>query len=146
MQLPADNALSELAQSIQLAITPVFLLSGVAVFLGVLNTRLVRVIDRTRVLESAERTPQDTDVAELKVLFERRHWINRAISLCTLSALLVCFVVALMFLGTVVHIDLARIVAILFIAAMLALIVGLLSFLREVHLGVRHFKRAFAVR
>lgn len=142
MQIGADAALSELAQSIQLAITPVFLLSGVAVFLGVLNTRLTRVIDRTRVLESRERTPDDADSAEMVVLMDRRHWINRAITLCTLCALLVCFVVAIMFLGTVVDFNVAKFVAFLFIASMMTLIVGLLCFLREVHMAVRYFRRA----
>jgi hypothetical protein len=141
MQLPADAALSELAESIQLAITPVFLLSGVAVFLGVLNTRLTRVIDRTRVLEARRGAPEETDRTELTVLFDRRYWINRAITLCTFCALLVCFVVAAMFLGAVVHVRVAMLVAFLFIGAMLALIVGLLAFLREVHLGVRYFQR-----
>ena len=89
MQFSSDAALSELAQSIQLAITPVFLLSGVAVFLNLLNTRLTRVIDRVRVLENREDAPEDTDAAELEVLARRRRWINRAITLCTLCALLV---------------------------------------------------------
>jgi hypothetical protein len=141
MQLPADAALSELAQSIQLAITPIFLLSGVAVFLGVLNGRLARVIDRTRVLEDRREASEETDHTELTVLFERRYWINLAITLCTFCALLVCLVVASIFVGVVVHVRVAMLVAVLFIGAMLTLIVGLLAFLREVHLGVRYFKR-----
>lgn len=142
MQPSADVALTVLGHSIQLALTPVFLLSGVAVFLGVLNTRLVRVIDRTRVLESRDDRPDEEDSYEMSVLFRRRHWINRAITLCTLSALLVCFLVAVMFLGTFVEFDVTKIVALLFIASMLSLIGGLLSFLREVNLGVRYFRRA----
>ena len=147
MQLPNDVALSRLAESIQLAITPVFLLSGVAVFLGVLNTRLTRVIDRTRAIETREDTPEDTGESELGVLAQRRHWINLAITLCTLCALLVCIVVGLMFLGSVVHIkQVVKIVAFLFVAAMLGLIAGLLCFLREIQLAVVYFRRRVAPR
>lgn len=147
MQFSSDAALSELAQSIQLAITPVFLLSGVAVFLTLLNARLTRVIDRVRVLENREEAPEDTDAAELEVLARRRRWINRAITLCTLCALLVSFVVALMFLGTIVHIRaVVHIVAILFVTAMLGLIFGLLCFLREIQLAVRYFRHSSLLR
>lgn len=142
MQVQSDAELSALAQSIQLAITPVFLLSGVAVFLGVLNARLIRVIDRTRVLENREDQPEDPDAIELAVLFQRRHWINRAITLCTICAVLISIVVAIMFIGAIVHFDVAKLVAFLFIGSMVALIVGMLSFLREIHLGVRYFRHA----
>jgi hypothetical protein len=147
MQLPNDAALARLAESIQLAITPVFLLSGVAVFLALLNTRLTRVIDRTRVLETRHETPDDTDTSELVVLAQRRHWINLGITLCTLCALLVCIVVGLMFLGTVVHIRyVVKIVAFLFVAAMIGMIVGLLCFLREIQLAVLFFRQRVAPR
>ena len=146
MQVQTDTELSALAQSIQLAITPVFLLSGVAVFLGVLNARLIRVIDRTRILENREDEPEDPDAIELAVLFQRRHWINRAITLCTICAVLISIVVAVMFIGALVHFNVARLVAFLFIASMVALIVGMLSFLREIHLGVRYFRHAVPPR
>jgi hypothetical protein len=146
MQLQSDADLTALAQSIQMAITPVFLLSGVAVFLGVLNARLIRVIDRTRILENREDEPEDPDAIELAVLFQRRHWINRAITLCTICAVLISIVVAAMFIGALVHFNVARLVAFLFIASMIALIVGMLSFLREIHLGVRYFRRAVPPR
>ena len=146
MQIQTDAELSALAQSIQLAITPVFLLSGVAVFLGVLNARLIRVIDRTRILENREDKPEDPDAIELAVLFQRRHWINRAITSCTICAVLISIVVATMFIGALVHFNVTRLVAFLFIASMIALIVGMLSFLREINLGVRYFRHAVPPR
>jgi len=48
-------AISSIAQTIQLAIAPVFLLAGIGSILNVLAGRLARVVDRSRVLE--ERTP-----------------------------------------------------------------------------------------
>lgn len=144
MQVPVEGSITELGRSIQMAIAPVFLLSGVAAFLNVLHARLLRVIDRTRFLEGIE--TNDSIEHELDILVQRRHWINRSITLCTLCALLICFVVSLLFVGAVIHFELTKLVVGLFIAAMAALIGALLSFLREVHMAVRHFRRSASPR
>ncbi|WP_318258474.1 DUF2721 domain-containing protein [Geobacter anodireducens] len=62
--------------------------------------------------------------------------INWAISSCTISALLVCVVIALLFVGAFLHINVSDIAALLFVFAMLALIGGLLGFLREIYLAI----------
>lgn len=49
--MPATESLSPLTEAIQLAIAPVFLLTGVAGMLNALGSRLARVIDRGRALE-----------------------------------------------------------------------------------------------
>ena len=41
------NSIQSIASVIQLAVAPVFLLAGIAGLLGVLSTRLGRIIDRT---------------------------------------------------------------------------------------------------
>jgi hypothetical protein len=139
-QMAVDKEVTALGAAIQMAITPAFLLSGVAAFLNVLNTRLVRVIDRTRLIETHD--PQnDDDTAELRVLLRRRRYINRSITWSTACALLVAFVIMLMFLGIVVHFAVVKLVVFLFIASMIAFIVALLSFLREVNLAVRFFRK-----
>jgi len=60
------------------------------------------------------------------------HW---AIGLCTSCALLVCVVIALLFVGSAAAIDLSTFISLLFILAMLALVAGLLCFLREITLA-----------
>lgn len=147
-------AITALAHIIQLAVAPVFLLSGVAGFLAVLTNRLSRIIDRTRTLESdhaiasghmSKPSPQETPTlvgAELRVLRDRARLINRAITLCTLCALLVASVVAVLFLGAFFKPVFSIIVAPIFIAAMLALVAGLLSFLHEIHLATKHMREA----
>ena len=144
LQIVADPEVTVLATAIQMSIAPAFLLSGVAAFLAVLNSRLARVIDRTRMIEPL--TLEDEDINELRILMRRRKYINRAITLSTACALLVALVIALMFLGIVVHFAVVKIVVSLFIAAMLALIGALLMFLREVHLAVRYFRREVILR
>lgn len=132
------STLDGLAHAIQLAVAPVFLLSGVAALLAVLTNRLARIIDRLRSLD-------DDDPAaapEAALLGRRIRAINRAITFCTYAALLVAGVVATMFVGVVFRVDLTAVVATAFVLAMGALIAGLTSFLAEIHLTTRHWRDA----
>jgi hypothetical protein len=134
-----ETPIAGLAHAIQLAVAPVFLLSGIAGLLGVLTNRLARVIDRSRQLEGIAAVDQYVS-AELRVLRVRVTHINRAITLCTYAALLVAGVVGTLFLGAFAEVDLARVIATAFVVAMLALIAGLSSFLREIHVATKHYR------
>jgi hypothetical protein len=124
--------------AIQQAVAPVFLLTGIGSILGVLTNRLGRAVDRSRRLgETAAERLQNTMEQELQTLNRRTRWIRRAISLCTLSALCVCLSIASLFVAVQLNVDLSSVVAMLFIAAMLALIAGLLCFLREIALATK---------
>ena len=63
---------------------------------------------------------------------QRARLIQRAIMLCTATALLVCSVIVILFLGAFLKVDFSILVALLFIGAMLAFLGGLLLLLREV--------------
>jgi len=123
------------AQVIQQAVAPVFLLTGVGAILGVLSTRLARVIDRFRILDTIAGEEGAVHAAEMQTLIRRSRWIHWAISLCTLCALLICVVIAALFIGSEFGKDPSRTISVFFIAAMLALIAGLLCFLREIALA-----------
>ncbi len=140
MSVQADTPISGLAHTIQLSVAPVFLLSGVGAFLGVLTSRLARIIDRTRNVQGALAGGGPDLGPELVVLRSRARLINRAIGLCTASAVLVASVVAALFVGAMARIDLTRVVAVTFVAAMVSLIAGLLTFLREIHVQARHMR------
>lgn len=143
-----------LVHVIQQAVAPVFLLTGVGAMLGVLTNRLSRIIDRSRMLDERSRaltaaqseepalahaTADPVSLArmqqELAMLKRRNRWIHRAITLCTVCALLVCVVIATLFLGLELGFDPSRPVSLLFVTAMLSLIGGLLCFLREISLA-----------
>lgn len=127
-----------IARAIQLAVAPVFLLTGVAGILSVLTSRLGRIIDRCRFLHSRPLPTVETDQAiqvELKSLKRRVRLIHRAIGLCITSLLLICSVVAVLFLGSFIALNMAVMIASLFVAAMLCLIVALLNFICEIHLA-----------
>jgi Protein of unknown function (DUF2721) len=127
------------AHAIQLAVAPVFLLSGIGAILMVMTNRLGRIIDRARVLEdrlnSASQEARAALHADLATLSRRAKLISCAITLCTATALLVCTVIAVLFLSAFLRFDLSIPVALLFIAAMLAFFLGLLWFLREIYVA-----------
>ena len=135
--MQALGSISSVAHVIQLAVAPVFLLTGVGAILSVLVNRLGRVVDRFRALERA--VPADEKAGpreiEMRILARRARMIHWAIGLCTGCALLVCVVIATLFVGSVSGADISRVVAGLFILAMLSLVAGLVCFLREIALA-----------
>ena len=130
----------DIAHAIQLALAPVFLLSGIWVFLGVLTNRLARIVDRARNMEKDLRSSEVHDPErirhQLQALARRARYINIAITLGTLAALLVALVVALLFSSTFAPINLAPPVALLFVLAMLSLVAAFVSFLVEVRIAI----------
>jgi len=127
------------AHVIQMSIAPVFLLTGVGAIINVLTNRLGRIIDRARILEArlpnVEDTEQEALHGELTNLGRRSQLIHWAISLCTICALLVCIVIAALFVGAFWAVNVSFFIGLLFILAMLALIGGLLGFLWEISLA-----------
>lgn len=127
------------AQVIQAAVAPVFLLAGVGATLNVLASRIGRIIDRARMMEDRlhTATPEIAHElhARLRVLSRRATLINRAIALCVLCGLLVSLVVAALFVSASLRIDLAMPIAVAFVIALLSLAAALLLFLREVFLA-----------
>ncbi len=132
----------EIGHIIQLAIAPVFLLTGVGTNMLVLTNRLARIIDRTRLLEdNIDEGVGKTDGrdalfrAEMDVLFQRARKINRAIFLSTTCALLICMVVAALFVTDALNLRLASVIAGMFVLAMVALTGSFIYLLREVLLA-----------
>lgn len=138
--------LGNIGQIIQLAIAPVFLLTGVGTNLTVLTNRLARIIDRSRVLEEIVSTQGANSLTpnmriELDELYQRSHLINRAITLSSTCALFVCLVIAALFLGDALDLHLDKIIAALFVGAVLALIGSFIFFLREIFVATKTLKR-----
>ncbi len=149
METVTFDILGNIAQTVQLAVAPVFLLTGIAAFLGVLSNRLGRITDRARILERRLRTTTGEQNEflqnELASLWRRIGMINKAIRLCTISALLICLVVVTLFLGGLLHASLSMVIAVLFISAMLALIIALIYFLREVTRATRSMQMGMEI-
>lgn len=132
---------SDVARTIQLAIAPVFLLTAIGAFLGVITTRLGRVLDRARALEAAlpneDKDKRAASIAELAVLDRRMVLANRSVGFSVASALIVCILITLLFLSAVSTLQPYQAIAILFIAALAFLIAALTSFAIEVRISIR---------
>lgn len=128
--------ITSIAQVIQLAVAPVFLLTGVGATLNVFASRIGRIIDRARIMEDQllRATPEvAADLHKrLRVLSKRARMVNRAIGMSVTSGILVSLVVAALFVGAALKVDLAIPIAIAFVAALLCLAAALIYFLREV--------------
>ena len=126
-------AIDVLAQSIRDAIAPVFLMSGVATVLNVTTSRFSRIVDRYRTLMGEGQT--DIVDAELLIMLRRSRVIHWSIACCTTCALLVCLLIAILFISAELGFSPIHITGFLFVASMISLIAGLLLFLYEVHLA-----------
>jgi hypothetical protein len=135
-----DPSVAAVAQVIQLAVAPVFLLTGVGATLGVLANRLARIIDRARAQEArrdAGAGNVEEIAADLTHLSHRARLVYRAIAMLVVSALLVGFVIISLFLGVFLDASLGGLIAVLFIGAMISFIAALMVFLREVYVGTQ---------
>jgi hypothetical protein len=140
-----ETHLTDVTRLIQLAVAPVFLLTAVGTIIGVLTNRLGRVVDRIRALEeklpgfSLEQTKATNE--ELGILNRRMRLVYVAIVSAVFSALFVGLLIASAFIGAFLSVELSALIGILFIAAMLAFIGGLVVFLREIFLAVVSIRR-----
>jgi hypothetical protein len=133
------TAVTAVGQVIQLAVAPVFLLSAIGALMVVLTNRLARVIDRARLLEgqlpAAGEGTSPSLRAELDRLSQRAMLVHRAITLCVVTAVLVCAVIVALFLGAFAEVDVSAMVALLFIGSMLSFLGGLLTLMRELFMA-----------
>ena len=135
-----DLQTENVAHLIQLALGPVFLISGVGITLSMLTNRLSRIVDRARTLESQrESTSNDARLKhidfDLRVILRRARYINGAIALCTISALFTALVVTLLFASEFTPMSVGGVIAIMFVSSMVCLSTAFLMFLIEVRIA-----------
>ena len=135
-------AVASIAQTIQLAIAPVFLLAGIGAILNVLAGRLSRVVDRSRVLEQLHANSEGEEhqryVRELRIVDRRMRLANAAIALIVASAIIVCMLVAMLFITQLAGLAFRVAVAVAFVLGMALLIAGLVLFLIEINLALSY--------
>lgn len=132
---------SDVAHIIQLALAPVFLLTGVGAFLNVCTGRLARIVDRARDITpeivASRGAEHDRLVEELRILDRRMGIVDTAILLSVVSAGLVCLVVVFLFAAEVMERGFGRTIALLFIGSMLCQVGAFATFIVEIRLSHR---------
>jgi hypothetical protein len=135
-----DLQTENVAHLIQLALGPVFLISGVGITLSMLTQRLARIVDRARLLEDQrEHAPNEAKLKridkDLRVIWRRSRYMNIAIALSTGSALLTTLVVTLLFASEFTSMSVGGVIAFMFVASMVLLSSAFLMFLIEVRIA-----------
>ncbi|TDU66571.1 uncharacterized protein DUF2721 [Prosthecobacter fusiformis] len=132
--------LADLIPTLQFSIGPVILISGIGLLLLSMTNRYGRVIDRTRHLANDLRTAGDDRpklLQELTILARRARIIRAAIALSAVSVLLVALLIIGLFLGSLLSLNVAAIIVILFVLCLLSLIGSLLLFIFDINLSLK---------
>jgi hypothetical protein len=108
-----SSSLDIVAHVIQVALAPVFLLSGIATLLNVFSTRLARVADRveqlTKAIDAATEAEAALLAAQLPALHRRSVALDAAVVLGAIGGAATCASVLVLFLGAVSDPTIARI-------------------------------------
>lgn len=124
-----------IAQTIQLALAPVFVLVAIGNILNILSSRLGRIVDRSRKLqelhEATEGRKHDMVVWEIRLVDRRMAFITHAIRLLVISGLTIGATVGILFIDSLLPTDLEVVVIATFVASVALLMISLVLFLRE---------------
>lgn len=133
-----------IAQTIQLALAPVFMLVAIGNIMNLLSTRLGRVVDRSRALQDVHmmtKGPEhDMVVLEIRAIARRIHLITRAIFVLVLAGLAIGTTVAVLFLEEVAGLRLPLIAAAFFLLAVVLMMWGLVLFLAETRVAANQLR------
>ena len=128
-----------IAQTIQLALAPVFVLVAIGNIMNILSTRLGRIVDRSRHLQERHGATSDTEhemvVREIRLIDGRIALVGRAIALLVMSGLTIGTTVAILFVEEMIGVSLKLLAAGTFLLAITLLMWALLLFLHETRLS-----------
>lgn len=134
----------QLIPTLQIAIGPVILISGIGLLLLSMTNRFGRTIDRARELERARRNASGTDVAridaQIAIIARRGETLRRAIFLATVSVLLASVLIISLFIMALLQAELAWLITLIFVACMLTLIFALVDSIRDINHSLRALK------
>lgn len=136
----SDVVTSSFLPVIQLAVTPVILLSGVGALMITLTNRMGRIVDRTRGLAGQVRGAAEPDRdhfnGQLGIMWRRAKLIRLAVTLAALSMLLSCLLVMVIFIDASIHREFGLEMVVIFAASIGCLIASLLAFLRDIWMSL----------
>lgn len=133
-----------IAQTIQLALAPVFVLVAIGNIMNILTTRLGRIVDRSRTLqklhgETAGKA-HDVVVIEIRYVDRRIHLIGRALLTLVISGLAIGVTVGSLFIGEMAGLELRNLTGITFFVAIALLMVALVFLLLETRIAANSLR------
>jgi hypothetical protein len=132
----APHTVEDVAHIIQLALTPVFMLSGIGTLLNLFNTRLARVSDHLRTISDLR--VDETDPARLarlerhlRRLHRRLLMLDCSIFLAAVGGASTCCAALVLFLGSVGESTVSSALVVMFGLALLCTVAALSTFLAD---------------
>lgn len=116
-------------EALQLAVSPVILISAYGLLLLSMTNRLGRAIDRARQLVR-EGSPGKEE--QITIIARRAVWIRSAIVFTSLALIAAALLVLVLFGSVHLTINIAPVVAVLFIGSLVSLVIGLTYFLVDI--------------
>ena len=134
-------SIEQLSRIIGSVAAPAFLLGAVAAFMSLLNTRLDRVLDRSRTVHGisesdAARAALRTDIPRLK---RRAALLNQALYYSTVCAIITGLVIIVAFASAMMRLAHEYGVAVLFMAALVFFILALINLARETRIALEEY-------
>jgi hypothetical protein len=124
-------------QALQLAVSPVILISAYGLLLLSMTNRLGRAIDRARLLVR-EGAAKDDQIA---IITRRAGWIRSAIVFTTLALIAAGLLVLVLFASIYLPFNITPVVAVLFIGSLVSAVIGLGYFIADIY-GSLHAMQA----
>lgn len=132
--------MQNLIPTLQVAIGPVILISGVGLLLLSMTNRLGRTIDRARQLKEVYRAGTAADRERLKgqleILWRRACLIRASIVWAASSVLLTAVLIILLFISTLLNWQMVIPLVAIFAGCLVAIIVSLVYFIRDINLAL----------
>jgi hypothetical protein len=139
--------IDSIAHVIQIALTPVFLLTGTATLLNVFSTRLGRVADQVDRLsdQGGDREGHGEAKVQLARLRRRTLLLDAAVLAGAMAGVLTCAATLALFFGTLRDANTGNALVVLFGGAVVCTFAALLAFLSEVLLASAGVRRSVEV-
>lgn len=119
-------------RAVELSLAPAFLLVGIGSIMNVMMARIIWIAGRIERLAESDKVSCDVGHAsEVEWLRKRRRLVRVAIKFSTAAAVVISFVIAILFVSAYIDPKIGTVVAILWVLTVVLLITGLLYFLRE---------------
>ena len=144
----ASAALGSVVHIIQVSLTPVFLLSGVATLLNVFSTRFARVADQ---VDAVAKEVEGADAAVAELLSRRLTHLHRrslvldaAVALGAAAGALTCATVLALFLGEAGGLAIATVMLFTFGLAIACTLASIGAYAMEMFMASKHIRATVA--
>lgn len=128
---------SDLVPVLQTAIGPVILISGVGLLVLSMTNRLGRIVDRSREIwresQGCEDEQRDNLYLQLRLLRRRAALVQRSVTFAVSSIFLAVVLIVTLFVTALFRLEVAWLIAVVFVLCLASLIASLSAFIREIN-------------